>query len=120
MLHFIITTLDSNTLCVDSDSYDITTTTDLYDVVTTETNIPHSHYYLSDNDHRTLSYHSNDANKDLLSKYYSYTNIAKHDDNKIVDDVDTDGTCIIFLRMNICIMGGIDFQHREGSKIGSG
>lgn len=136
MLHFIITTLDSSTLCLDSNSHDISTTSDLYDVVTLHTNIPSSHYKLIDNnDHHSLIYSDSNGKSELLSLHYPCLDNFNFDDhdhdedldvnnnnnnNNSVDDMTPDRVSIIFLQMTIPIMGGIDFQHREGSKIGSG
>ena len=133
MIHFIITTLDSSTLCLDSNSHDILTTSDLYDAVTLHTNIPSSHYELYDNDHHSLTYRDSDVISDILSFHSPCLDNSNYDDhnhdededvnydnNNSVDDMASGRVSIIFLRMTIPIMGGIDFQHREGSKIGSG
>jgi hypothetical protein len=131
MFHFIITTLDSCTLCLDSNSHDILTTSDLYDAVTLHTNIPSSHYKLYDNDHHSLTYRNSDVISGILSLHFPCLDNSNYDDhededvnynnNNSVDDMTASGRAsIIFLRMIIPIMGGIDFQHREGSKIGSG
>jgi len=126
MPQFIITTLDSSTLCLDTgDSNDdaiISTTNDLYNTVTSHTNIPCHKYILCDNNHHTLLYHdSSDGFSDLLSLHFPcINNGSSYDDYDDSFDMTADESCIIFLRMTIPIIGGIDFQHREGSKIGSG
>lgn len=98
-MQIIVTTLNSETLCLECE--ESTSVNSFTELVSQQIGIPASQFMLADmgGEHR-LQYSS--SNQDLdVSFVLGYTDVA-------------------FVQVELSVLGGIDFQHREGSKIGSG
>jgi hypothetical protein len=93
-MQVFVRTLDSNTICLSGDGK---SDAELLDEISTEIGIPTCHFCLE-------TFGGSPVNESTLSEA----------------EGETDGLCSKFLQIKLSLNGGIDFQHREGSKIGSG
>lgn len=96
-MQVILTTLNDCNICVDCESS--ASVAQLTEKISANLCVPASHFQLSDNG----------------CKY----RFSREDGDKLLSTV-FEGETIVFLRATLRVVGGIDFQHREGSKIGSG
>lgn len=115
MPQILLKTYDNNTLNIDFQKQSLN---ELYDCISLLTNIPCKSFYLEgcgntqsfSNYCYCNTYHNDNNNNNSTT---SLDNIFLNNNN------DDDGD-FYFFEMKMKINGGIDFQHREGSKIGSG